>query len=280
MTDETPSTPHSRTVAASKSVMLATVVIVFIAAVMAFFVLTSRRVDACASEVLTNGRGVSVNLTTKIVSFDGDSKDIPIEKIDKDGALMVDSLSRLCRQRESKLISNEEYQNNLDTILKALTPSSASRGTVPTFNDGIDLVGYTGNKGFIDFLDKNEDGRVKIIADLAVDVDEDFSKWEENCYYDPETVDPRDYDSVGNRKDGVFNKNLPVPLLPLEKRASANDGLSHLCDEYMIFIRTNKKEIESYGGTGVVRYKVNGTFDITRSLSGSITKFYLTEVQA
>jgi hypothetical protein len=98
-----------------KAAIAASALVAVLVTFFAFLLLKPAKSDFCASEVLTNGRGMKVNLTTQTIKMDAQSKPVPLQELSNQSALMVDNLSRLCREKEKGNISGQEYSARFDS---------------------------------------------------------------------------------------------------------------------------------------------------------------------
>lgn len=255
-----------------------------IGAVLLFATTRPARSDMCSSEVLTNGRGVSVNLAAKTLKLGAQQQAVPLEKISDQSALIIDSLSRLCRERKGGNITEAEYQQRFEEIVVRLRGRAKSRASeMPMFSGEVDMVGGgPGVRKLVAFLEGNEGSVVRIDARL------DFSRMHgaypifQACLAD--RPEPEDYPV----EDNFSGEELILPYRTRDLSGSAAHDADvpeqerhEFCNRYAMIMNLLSEPVPSYGGTGVVTYDIDGYFRVrAQERSGNTTAFYLSELQA
>ncbi len=258
-----------------------------IAAILTFFVLRPARSDMCASEILTNGRGVSINLRAKTFTVEGETKEVAIQRISERTALVIDGLSRLCRERHNGTVDAIEYSARFDKlVLPLIAETKATTPQIPTFTGYIDVVGYSGNEKLIRFFEKYDGKIVQISAQIDASDVPISENWEYNCFHSANskydlklgdiTTKSTDKDvSWVFGEDKIFNRDLPLPIGDLY------DNIERFsCERYKLRIVSDKKSVFSSGGVGTLIFKFGGRFRIDSSVVSAHETFYLTELSA
>lgn len=256
-------------------------IVLVILSVSAYMIVQPSRVDTCASEVLTNGRGVSINLATKTFKFGAEGQEVPISSISEQSAIVIDALSRLCRENESKTIETSEYRRRFDQIISPITANiKRNVQNIHLFEGNIDAVGYVGNKEFLDFLDSNVGNVVRINTESDVSADVATDNWDKNCYWDEDTnIIFYNGETSRSHKQEFFNRTLPLPLKSIDENWKESDGSSHLCEEYTITFNSSEREEVSASGNARSVF-INGFFKVKRIQRSWETHYELTEVPA
>jgi hypothetical protein len=234
--------------------------------VFAYVVTRPVRTDVCASEVLTNGRGVTVNLAAKTLKLETQEQAVPLERISDRSAVVIDTLSRLCRERQKGNLTGEEYQHRFNQVIEPVLASVAPK--VPTFKADICMTSYCSNADFIKFL-TDHDGDVVRINSMF-----DFSQANSLPFVDQCVAT----DARGNYPPHLspFNAELPLPEWE-DGKAPPNESL---CGVYSLEMQSKAKSVWSSGGTGTTTYRINSFFRVNRQISGEKVTFYLQEMPA
>jgi hypothetical protein len=131
-------------------------ILALIVAAVVYPVLRPTKQDSCASEILINARGGTVDLRTRTISVGAKSQPVALEKMTNDTQLVIDELARLCRQHAEGRITTEQYftaiQNRLRPTEKPAAPPAAK---VPRFDGSIGVTGLVDNRPFRKFADDN-----------------------------------------------------------------------------------------------------------------------------
>ena len=125
-----------------------------IAATVAYLVVRPAKSDLCASEILINGRGGAVNLKTQTITLGSEAKPVPLETMTNDSQLVIDELSRLCRQHQARMITSEQYFMAVQNLLKR-NDKPAAPAKLPLFNGSIGVTGLVDNRPFRRFAEEN-----------------------------------------------------------------------------------------------------------------------------
>lgn len=249
------------------------IAVAIIGAVFAYAVTRPTRIDLCASEVLTNGGGVSVNLAAKTLKLETQERAVPLERLSNQSAMVIDTLSRLCREREKGNLSEEEYRNRFNQVVQPVLASAklAASANLPIFKDDVCMTAYCSNGTFIKFLGYHDGNvvRIKSMFDFSSNVPTPF---EERCITETE----RDKEGGYPPDRNPFNKELPLPEWGIGKAPPGKDA----CGSYFLVIRSKAEPVWSSGGTGTLEYQIDGFFRVRTQLAGTYVTFYLDEVPA
>lgn len=246
------------------------VILALIAAVVAVLVLRPSRQDLCASEILINGRGGEVNIQTKTVTLSSKAKPVALETMTNDSQILIDQLSRYCREHQAGLMTRSEYLTATEKLIRPVVKGQPPK--VPLFKGSIGITGLVDNRPFRKFADDNV-GKVvrldlKIDAGMYNPIGEHFLH---QCYYAEDTSTGEQVSQFPGMMDNLFGQrfhlveseeeNQEYELTERHKRI--------LCGPTVEFNSNSRKLTWSSAGPGLIFTAIDGFFRVSLDQMGA-----------
>jgi len=270
------------------------VVVVLLAAIGAWLVypvLRPARDDICASEILLNGRGGSINLKTNTVILEADADPVPLDSMTNDSQVLIDELSRLCRQHEAGSIPTERYFERTEALLRpAEKPPAATR--IPRFEGTIGVTGLVDNRPFLAFAQANAGKIVKLGLRIDAGAYNPLGVYFLDKCYEGSDAAGAVTSTFPGTGDNLFGQRFSLIETheDVAEYAEVTDRQKQIgCGPAVEFVSGNRRMTWSSGGPGLTFATLDGFYRIAvdymgagqtyrfEEVSGSVTEYAETQ---
>jgi hypothetical protein len=258
------------------------VILAVIGAWVVYPVLRPTKADLCASEILLNGRGGTINLETGTFKAGAGATPVPLESVTNDTQVVIDELSRLCRQHEAKVISTDQYFARTQELLRPPAKPAAA-ATIPKFDGTIGVTGLVDNRPFRKFIEDNAGKIVRLNLTMDAGAYNPLGiHFLEQCYQSQD--DSGEIQSTfPSFEDNLYGQRFH--LIEVEEDIQGYEEFAEDqgwigCGPVLEFDSAGRRLTWSSAGPGLTSTVVDGFYRVGRDHMGTETTYRFEEVSA